>query len=250
MSRTRLRQVEQIENSFVYDDNLNQGDSSATSTEGQPGDNVGSNNAILSTTTTTIVVAQNLISLGVNVDDVVTVSGSTSNDGTYRITAISFSTNTTMTVQTTSLDGSVNLSASTNDGNAQAKVNPSKSLERDLNHIRTQLKKLNGTDDWFDNPLNQGVDAFSTATGVAVAAGTPIDVGANYDAGPPYDLSVHLNGDLLAPSTIVSNSIVTQRDYQEVDEDDVLVEEGEIGRKIILNFDILSGDVFHFVWSR
>jgi hypothetical protein len=250
MSRTRLRQVEQIENSFVYDDALNQGDNSASSTEGQPSGNIGANNAILSTTTTTIVVAQNLVNLGVNVDDVVAITGSTSNDGTYRITAIAFSTNTTMTVETTSLDGSTNLSASTNDGNAQAKVNPSKSLERDLNHIRTQLRKLNGTDDWFDNPVDQGINAFSTATGTSVTAGTPIDVGANYEAGPPYDLSVYLNGDLLAPSLITGNSITTQRDYQEVDEDDVLVEEGEIGRKIILNFDILSGDVFHFVWSR
>jgi hypothetical protein len=250
MSRTRLRQVEQIENSSVYDDGLNQGNGSVASTEGQPGNNVGSNNAILSTTTTTIVVTQNLVSLGVNVDDVVTISGSTSNNGTYRITAISFSTNTTMTVETTSLDGLVNLSASTNDGNAQAKVNPSKSLERDLNHIRTQLRKLNGTDDWFDNPSNLPVNAFFSSTGVAGPAGTILDVGANFEAGTPFELSVYLNGNLLNPSVISGNTITDQYDYQEMDSEENLVEVGDIGRKIQINFDILSGDIFQFVWSR
>jgi hypothetical protein len=251
MSRTRLRQSEQLESSFTYDDTLNQGDSSGVTTEGQPSALVGANNAVVSTTSSTIVVGQNLVILGVNSDDEVTIAGSTSNDGTYIITSLSYSSpNTTLTVNPITLDGSTTLSAGGASGTAQVQVDSTKNLERDLNHIRTQLKKLNKKPNWFDDPADLPVDMFSYSTSIAIASGTPTDVGGDYDAGTPYDLSVYLNGDLLLPSEILGNTIVTQNDYQELKSDDSLAESGDIGRKVEFNFNIVSGDIIRFDWSR
>jgi len=250
MSRTRLSQVEQVINSELYDDNLNQGTGTGAATEGQPSDSIGSNNAIVSTTTTTIVVGQNLIALGLNKEDQVTVTGSASNNGTYIITNLSYSSpNTTITVNPVTIDGSVTLSAGGASGNAQAKIDYTKSLQRDMNHIRTQLRKLNQQPNWYDDPAELPVYMFATSTSVAIAAGTAIDVGANYNAGTPFDLNVYLNGELLLPSVITGNAITTQYDYQELDQAEALVEVGDVGRKIAINFDLVSGDVLQFVWT-
>lgn len=250
MSRTRLRQVEQIKNTSIYDDGLNQGDFSGSATEGQPSVSIGANNAIVSTSTSTIVVAQNLVELGLNADDHVMISSSASNNDTYIITSLSYSSpNTTIAVNGTGLGGTT-LSAGGASGNAQGKVDPNKSVQRDLNHIRTQLRKLNQKPNWHDDPANVPVSAYSSATNSPLPAYSSIDVGANYEAGSPYELNVYLNGVLLNPSIISSNTIITQYDYQELDNNDELVEQGDIGRKIQINFNLLSGDLFQFVWNK
>ena len=43
MTRTRLRQLEQVRSSFTYDDGLNSGDSAGPGAEGQPGGSIGAN---------------------------------------------------------------------------------------------------------------------------------------------------------------------------------------------------------------
>ena len=123
-------------------------------------------------------------------------------------------------------------------------------VEDDLNHIRTQLKLLNQTTNWYDPPLALPVDTFMSQTGSPILASTPIDVGGIFDAGSPYDLNVFLNGALLEPSTISSGIITAPYDYQELDASDNLVESGETGRKISVNFNLVSGDVMQFVWNK
>ena len=133
---------------------------------------------------------------------------------------------------------------------ANAEATPGQqTVEDDLNYIRTQLRLLGEGSKWYDAPANQALDMSSSSTGSPVAAQEPIDVGANYDAGEPHELSVYLNGELLAPSTVSSSVITVERDYQEVDENGDLVESGEVGRKIRVNFPLISGDILRFIWS-
>lgn len=127
-------------------------------------------------------------------------------------------------------------------------------LEEDLNYIRTQLRILNdpssgGTTNWHDEPVGLSVDMHSSQVETAVAAGTSIDVGGVFDVGDPYDLSVYLNGVLLAPSTVTGSTVITARDYREVDGDGNPVSSGT-ARHIKLNFDIVTGDIMQFVWTK
>ena len=214
MARTRLRQVEQVKNSFSYDDQLNMGNSSGPGTEGQSSDSVGSSNAIVSTTTSTIVVAEDLATLGLNAEDQVTISGSASNDDTYIITGVSFSSpNTTLTVNGTGLAGTT-LAAGAASGNAQAKVDPEKNLLRDLDFIRTQLRKLTQKTNWYDTPLQDATENFELVTGSAITAGTDIILSSSltFDAGEPYTFKVYLNGVLQLPSTVAANVVTTAND--------------------------------------
>lgn len=248
MSRTKLRQVEQILSSEVYDDQLNQTTGTGSATEGKAGATIGANNPIVSTTANTIVVGEDLISLGLNTDDTIVLSG-TACDGTYQITGLVFgSPNTTVTVNPVSVEGVTLLVGQS--GNAQATIDSTKSVERDLNHIRTQIRKIAQTSNWYDPPETHGVNAFFSSTSTAISSGNSIDVGGNFDAGSPYDLSVFLNGELLMPSTISGGSVTTEYDYQELDDNDDLVGSGEVGGKIAINFDIVSGDVLQFVWNK
>jgi hypothetical protein len=251
MARTRLRQVEQIRNSLTYDDQLNSGDSAVAGAEGQPGTNIGANNAIVSTTTSTIVVAQNLIILGANADDLVTIAGSTSNDDTYIITSLSYSApNTTITVVGTGLNGTI-LSAGGASGNAQVKVDSGKNLRRDLDFIRTQLRKLNQKPNWFDDPLADPTENYELKTGTAYAANTDIILsgGKTFDAGEPYTFKVYLNGQLMLPSTVSSNVVVLSHDYIERDSTQP-VGIGEVGDRVRFVFDIENTDILQFKWAK
>lgn len=251
MARTRLRQVEQVRNSFSYDDTLNMGNSAGPGVEGQPGDSVGANNAIVSTTASTIVVAQDLVVLGLNVDDEVTVTGTASSNDTYVITGVSFSTpNTTITINPTGLGGTTfgNEGAV---GSAQAKVDAEKNLLRDLDFIRTQLRKLTQKTNWYDDPLNDPTENYELVTGSAISAGTDIILSSSktFDAGEPYTFKVYLNGVLQLPSTVSSNVVTTSNDYDERDSTQP-VGLGETGDRIRFNFDIDDTDLIQFKWAK
>lgn len=251
MTRTRLRQVEQIRNSFAYDDNLNMGNSAGGAVEGQSGAFIGANNAIVSTTTTTIVVAEDLVSLGINADDQVTITGSASNDDTYIITGISFSTpNATITVNPTGLGGTT-LAAGGASGNAQANIDDHKNLSRDLDFIRTQLRKLTQKTNWYDDPLDDPTENFELVTGSAVSAGTEIILSGSktFDAGEPYTFKVYVNGVLQLPSTVSSNVVTISNDYTERDSTQP-VGVGETGDRVAFTFDIIEDDLIQFKWSK
>jgi hypothetical protein len=241
MARTRLRQLEQIENSGSYNDQLNQ-----AFAEGFSGDTIGTPLASVSSfTTSTIVVSGDYVSVGVNSDDEIVIASSTSNNGTYEIASLSYSAGFTTVTVSSSLTAEPGGSAT-----ATFKIDANKNLQRDLDHIRTQLRLLNQKPNWYDPPAAQPVSLYGYSTSSAIPAGTAIDVGGDYDAGAPYDLSVFLNGQILQPSEIVSNAIVTQYDYQEVDAAGNLVEAGDVGRKIKINFNIVSGDLLQFMWNK
>jgi hypothetical protein len=124
-------------------------------------------------------------------------------------------------------------------------------LESDLNHIRTQLKLLNQTPNWYDPPTGQPIDMFNAQIESGpILAGTALDAGGEYDAGSPYDLSVFLNGVILLPSTISGYVVTTSHDYQEVRANGTLAQSGDLGRKIKLNFDLVSGDIIQFIWNK
>lgn len=251
MARTRLRQVEQIKSSFSYDDQLNSGDLAGVGAEGQPSANIGANNAIVTTSTSTIVVAQNLITLGLNADDHVTIAGSASNDDTYIITSLSYSSpNTTITVNSIGLNGTT-LSAGGASGNAQAKVDAEKNLQRDLDFIRTQLRKLNQTTNWYDDPLADPSAKFELKTGTAYVAGTDIILSASetFDAGEPYTFKVYMNGQLMLPSTVSSNVVIISNDYTERSGAGP-VGLGEVGDRVRFTFDIEAIDKIQFKWTK
>jgi hypothetical protein len=136
--------------------------------------------------------------------------------------------------------------------------NSNETLESDLNFIRSQLRLLNdvnnptGSDNWYDPPSDLAINMFNSQVGSATTlTNTAIDVGGNYITGTPYDLSVYLNGNLLIPSVIgVGPTIIDLNDYQEVDASGNLVEVGEVGRKIKLNFELIPGDILQFVWDK
>jgi hypothetical protein len=237
MSRTRLKQLEQVRNSNQYDDQLNQ-----SSAEAQSDALIGSSYSIDVVTSSTITVEQNLISLGLNKQDYIVISGSDNNDGTYIITDITYSSpNTIITLDGTLIVGG-------NLGSVQCKADPAKSLDRDLNHVRTQVKKLVKRDHWYQSPIDP-VSVYCSKITPAVSAQTPIDVGGIFDAGTPYDLNVFLNGALLLPSEISGNTVVVERDYQELDSSNSPIETGA-GRKIAINFDISPGDIIQIVWTK
>lgn len=251
MARTRLRQVEQVKNSLAYDDQLNMGNSAGPGVEGQAGDNVGNDNAIVSTTTSTIVVAQNLLELGLNADDEITISTSTSNDDTYIVTGVSFSSpNTTITVNGTGLGGTV-LSAGGASGNAQAKVDAEKNLLRDLDFIRTQLRKLTQKTNWYDDPLDDAAENYQLKTGDAYGANAEIILadGKTFDAGEPYTFHVYLNGVLQLPSTVTANVVTTANDYAERDSTQP-VGTDETGDRIAFTFPIDDTDLIQFKWAK
>ncbi len=251
MTRTRLRQVEQVRNSVAYDDDLNMGNSAGAAVEGQSGAVIGADNAIVSTTTSTIVVAQDLDVLGLNADDQVTISSSASNDDTYIITGVSFSSpNTTITVNGTGLNGT-SLAAGAASGNAQALVDDHKNLSRDLDFIRTQLRKLTGQTNWYDDPASDATENFELITGSNVSAGTDIILGSSktFDAGEPYTFKVYLNGVLQLPSTVSSNVVTTSNDYTERDSTQP-VGTSETGDRFRFTFDIDDTDLIQIKWAK
>lgn len=240
MARTKLRQLEQIKSSFTYDDQLNMGPGA----EAQPSATIGSSQAIVSTTANTIVVAADLAAEGVNADDKAVISGSASNDGEYTITAISYSApNTTLTVEETIA------SPGGADGNVQVQADDTKNLSRDLDFIRTQLRKLNGTANWYDEPLADDTVNYELVTGSAVSAGTDVVLGSDFDAGEPYTLKVFLNGQLLLPSSVSSNVVVSENDYIERNASQP-VGLGEIGNRVSFAFDLEATDIVQFKWSK
>lgn len=249
MTRTRLRQLEQVISSETYNDDLNQHDNSGTATEGQPGGSITSSVDVVSITSTTktIIVSGDITDLGVNSSDEITISSSGSgNDGIYTVFSISYSSpNSTIVVEedVPSDEGAIS-------GGAAFTVDPKKNLERELNHIRTQLKKLNQTSSWYEIGNIIPAYAYSSKTQVSVSEGTAVDVGFTYDAGDPYDLQVFLNGEQLIPSTISGTTVTTENDYQELDNDETNVSDGNPGRKVAFNFDILAGDVLQFHLSK
>jgi hypothetical protein len=133
-----------------------------------------------------------------------------------------------------------------------------KTLESDLNFIRSQLRLLNdvnsptGSDKGYDVPSDLSVNMYSSQIeSGTISVGTAIDVGGNYITGTPYDLSVYLNGNLLVPSVIGAGpTIVETNDYQEVDVNGNLVEVGEVGRKIKVNYELTAGDIVQFIWDK
>ena len=188
MTRTRLRQVEQINNTSLYSDILHQGTNTGTATEGQPLDTIATGIVCNISGTTVTINSNDLTSLGVNVEDIIEV-GSEQID----ISNISVvSGNTTITL--------VSAPSAQSSQTITIKVNPVKSLDRDLNHVRTQLKKLNHANHWWNNPTMNGVSMFSSQTRTAIFAGELIDVGGIYNAGDPFDLNIYLNGELIQAS--------------------------------------------------
>lgn len=239
MARTRLRQLEQIKSSEVYVDQLNQ-----AFAEGLSGSTIGASGSITSFTTSTIVVSGDYVTAGVNSDDKISVSGALINNGSYEIVSLTYNAGETTFIVSSSL------TAGAGSGSATITVDESKSLQRDLDHIRTQLKLLNKTTNWYDPPSTLPVSLFGLNTGSPAEPGAAIDAGGDYNAGAPHDLSVFLNGQLLQPSIVSGYVVTTAYDYQEVDASGDLVQAGDTGRKIKLNFGLISGDILQFVWNK
>lgn len=242
MARTRLRQLEQIRNSLSYNDNLNM-----SSAENQPGNSIGSTSGTLvSFTTSTIVVPGNYVTAnGANSSDRIAVSGSTSNDGTYDITNISYDgglNQTTVTVSAT-------LVSEVGAGTASFTTDPNKNLRRDLDHIRTQLRLLNRTANWYDPPTEHDAAHYELKTGTAYSAGTDIVLASQFDAGQPYTLKVFVNGLLMLASTVVANAVTVSYDYVERNATQP-VGMTELGDRIRLNFDIVASDLLQFKWTK
>lgn len=254
MARTRLRQLDTIKSSITYVDTLNSGDFAGASAEGLPGDVIGTADAYVASVnagTNSIVVDGNFDAYGANLNDRISLTGGT-NDGVIAIINSSSyiaNINQTTFVVTTTSTSPILITDNSPSTSATITVDPVKNVERDLNFIRTQLRKLNQKPHWYSDPAGQPVDMYSSAVTASVTAGTPIDVGGNYNAGIPYDLKVYLNGSLLFPSDIESDTIVAQHDYQELDNSNNLVDVGQVGRKIELNFNLFPGDILQFIWS-
>ena len=243
MARTRLRQVEQIRSSFSFDDDLNMG----AAAEGQPGDSVGANNTIVSFgTTSTLQVAEDLTALGLNVGDDIVVAGSMNNDGTYKIVSLSFSNpNTTVTVEGTPF------LVEAAQGTAQATVDTDKNIARDLDYIRSQIKLLNQTANWYDPPAADPTENYEIITGDDRSAGYEfiLSDSLTFDAGLPYTFRVYLNGQLLLPSTVSSNIVTVQNDYTEKDVTQP-VGSGETGDRFSFPFDVDATDIIQLRWTK
>ena len=247
MSRTRLSQLEQIEGTITYNDQLAQ-----PLAEAQPGFQIGETTQVVMFTSNSVYVSGNYFEAGANPGDSITITGGSRNLGTFEITAITHNAN----LDTTQITVSSLLQEGSGSGNATLTINPNKTLEADMNHIRTQLRKLNDVKNrsaphWYSEPSGSAVLVHATQFEQGtIPAGNSVDTGASFAAGNPFDLSVHLNGTLLKPSVISNGSIADQADYQEVDAFDQLVSVGQVGRKIQLNFDLVSGDILQFFWSK
>lgn len=241
MARTRLRQLEQIRNSLAYDDNLNM-----AAAEGQADSTIGTPAAVIvSFTTSTIVVEGDYINAGANKDDSITVASASINNGTYKITNLSYNSGldeTTVTVSST-------LTAGAGSGNATLKIDLNKNLRRDLDHIRTQLRLLGQTTNWYDPPMASDSVNYQLVTGSAIAAGTDIVLTSDFDAGEPYTLKVYVNGVLMMPSTVVSNAVSTAYDYEERDSSQP-VGTSEVGTRVRFNFSLVASDIVQFKWTK
>ena len=242
--RTKVGQTDQFLSSLGYDDNLNQ-----ASAEMQSGAFIESGVNVVAATTSGFKFSGNIGAFGVNKHDSLIISGNAAYNGTYEILSVTYSSqnNETVIVVDDTLVANPALSGTT----ASFKIDDSKSLERDLNHIRSQLKILSNLDgSWYDTPVNKPVYVYRTSTTVAKEAGVAIDVGFNFDAGDPFDLSVYLNGQLLTPSIVSGGAILTQNDYQECDSQGNLVNPGQIGRTIKINFALYLGDILQMIWNK
>lgn len=268
MVRTRLRQVEQIGNSLAYDDNLNMGPGA----EAQAGDTIASATVAafvvsssdnpsngLANNVYTIVVRGNVALYGINANDQIVITGSSSNNGTYTVVSAiyesasvnSFNFDHTKIIVQEQLIQDLQVSAY-----AILKVDPNKNLRRDLDFIRTQLRKLNRTTNWYDDPL---IDEIANATlqyksisDENIQAGTSIDLIQTFRAGAPYLLAVYVNGQLLMPSVVdADNEIVITNDYTEYKADGTTpATTGETGRFIKVHFNILNSDIIQFKWVK
>lgn len=242
--RTKVGQTDQFLSSLGYDDNLNQ-----ASAEMQSGAFIESGVNVVAATTSGFKFSGNIGAFGVNKHDSLIISGNAAYNGTYEILSVTYSSqnNETVIVVDDTLVANPALSGTT----ASFKIDDSKSLERDLNHIRSQLKILSNLDgSWYDTPVNKPVYVYRTSTTATKEAGVAIDVGFNFDAGDPFDLSVYLNGQLLTPSIVSGGAILTQNDYQECDSQGNLVNPGQIGRTIKINFALYLGDILQMIWNK
>lgn len=250
MARTRVRQDEQVKSSQSYDDQLNMS-TTAVAVEGQPGDQIGSGN-IQSFTSSDVVMAGDMVSLGANIDDQVTISASENNDGVYSIIAISYDSvqdETTLTV-----DAALNAAVDSGTPLATVSVDEDKSLVRDLDFIRTQIRKLNNSANWYDDPQAASSELYHSvvmsqdeATGYVVDLET--DAGSTFDAGAPYTLHVFVNGMLQLPSSVSGSSITSVNDYTELDDSDQPLETGE-GAKIRIERDLEEDEIIQFRWTK
>ena len=245
MVRTRLGQIEQIQSSYSYDDKLNMGPAA----EGQPDDTIGVATATIVNFSTahTVIVSGDYVSAGANINDEVVISGSTGNDGTFEISGLSYNS----TLDQTDFTVVETLIIEAGSGTATIKVDPVKNLSRDLDFIRTQLRKLNQTAHWYTNPLLAPINEYDLITGVTVSTGVDIVIGGGltFDAGEPYTLKVFFNGQLLLPSEVSGGIVVLSGDYEEHDATG-LVEAGETGDRIRFNFDVENTDLIQLKWTK
>lgn len=263
MARTRLRQVEQIGNSLAYDDYLNMGPAA----DAQAGDTIatGTISAFVVTsganfpnTVYSIIVRGNYIGYGINSNDQVVVSNSASNNGTYTIISATYFSATeqfkfdhTKLIVEETLVQDLDVSAT-----ATIKADSNKNLRRDLDFIRTQLRKLNRTANWYDEPLADTVAnavlKYKVVTDQTIVAGTNIDLAENFKAGAPYIMCVYVNGQLLVPSIVdAENEISTQNDYTEYKTDGTTpATTGDSARYVKIHFNIVPSDVVQFKWVQ
>ena len=255
MTRTRLRQLEQIRSSFgstdgyhaAYDDNLNMG----IGCEVQPGDNIGSAFTAFSfTAPDTIVVTGDMTADGVNAADLVTMSGGTNDGISGTVSTLSYAAGTnrtTITITNRSADITTDASPATT---VQAAADEDKNLLRDLNFIRTQLRKLNGTDDWYDNPAADPSAKYQLQLGSAVVSDVlTLTGGETYDAGPPYTMKVFLNGQLLLPSVVSGSTVTTAHDYTER-VGGTPTDSSTSANEILFNFAVDANDLIQLRWSK
>lgn len=247
MTRTRLRQLEQVSSSIVYEDNLNMG----ANAEGQPGANIEASIVVDSfTAPSTIRLAGNRLPSGLNASDQVAISGASNeaNNRTFTISTLSYNSSLDHTVIVVS---AVSLATeATTSALATTITDPKKNLRRDLDHIRTQLRILNQKPNWYDAPQADATYKYELKTGSAIPTGTDIILASNFDAGEPYTLKVYLNGQLLLPSTVSAGHAVTASyDYVERDSSQ-LAAALELGDRIRINFDLVAEDLLQFKWSK
>ena len=263
MARTRLRQVEQIGNSLAYDDTLNMG----SAADGQAGDTITTGTAAafviasgngLTNNVYSIIVRGNFAGYGINSNDQIIVTNSASNNGAYTIISATYASansqyqfDHTQVIVLEQLIEDLNASAS-----ISFKVDPNKNLRRDLDFIRTQLRKLNRTTNWYDEPLVDSVSnaplQYQSVTGQAIAAGDSIDLTQTFKAGTPYLMCTYVNGQLLVPSVVDSDhQVIVQNDYTEYQTDgNTPATTGEYGRYVKINFNILASDIIQFKWVQ
>jgi hypothetical protein len=248
MARTRLKQLEQVRSSLIYDDNMNMG----AAAESQPAANVGTTATITSITAPdTIIVSGNLVQLGINNSDKVTLTGGNNDGIVATVSAASYNgTNDETTIVVVSPSSSLTTDAVPTT-TLQATVDPYKNLSTDLNYIRTQLRKLNKRTNWYDNPLEDPVTDYQLITGTAYSVNQDIILPGSktFDAGEPYTLKVYLNGQLMLPSTVSGGVVTSQCDYVEKDSSGP-VEVNEVGDRIAFAFAIYANDLIQLRWTK